>query len=328
MLPTDLGCVLPTPEELLASFRDHLELERNLAARTVVAYLTDVRQFAAFCADHGLCRSGDQVDLLRTGKLELRGFLASLAGTGGKATVERKLAALRSFFHFCRKRKWIESNPARLVRAPKKDKRLANALSVEDAARLVEAPRHEDPLRTLRDRAVLELYYSTGCRVGELAAAKVGDWEREVGTMRIRGKGRKQRLVSVGSRATAALDEYVTATAGLRAAAHGLVENSPLFLGRHGRPLAVRTIQQLVRAAQLAAGLGQRVTPHTLRHSFATHLLESGANLREVQEMLGHESLSTTQRYTHVTADYVLSQYEKAHPRGRRSKTHTTRNEK
>jgi integrase/recombinase XerC len=313
---------LSESKQLLDSFRDHLELERNLAPRTVTAYLADVRQFAAFCAAHAVCREGDRTNLLLAGKLELRAFLASLTDADGKATIERKLASLRSFYHFCRKRKLIESNPARLVRAPKKDKRLAAALSVEDAARLMEAPHRRDPVRALRDRALLELYYSTGCRLRELAGAVVGDWEREVGTMRIRGKGRKQRLVSVGAKAGAALDVYLAATLSAREAKYGLAEKSPLFLGRGSRPLAPRTIENVVRLAQLAAGLGQHVTPHTLRHTFATHLLESGANLREVQEMLGHESLSTTQRYTHVTADHVLAEYEKAHPRGRRAKGH------
>jgi integrase/recombinase XerC len=315
--------VLPPTEQLLDAFRDHLELERNLAVRTVAAYLADVRQFAAFCAAHEVCREGDEVNLLRAGKLELRAFLASLSG-GRKTTIQRKLAALRSFYHLCCERHWLAANPAELVRSPKIDKHLAGSLSVEDAARLVEAPHHADPLRTLRDRALLELYYSTGCRLRELAGATVGDWEREVGTMRIMGKGRKQRLVSVGSKAAAALDEYVAATLTERQAKYGPVEKSPLFLGAKSRPLSARTIENIVRLAQLAAGLGQHVTPHTLRHTFATHLLESGANLREVQEMLGHESLSTTQRYTHVTADHILAEYDKAHPRGRRAKGRKT----
>lgn len=311
---------MPNTDELVKLFCEHLAQERNLSPRTVAAYERDVRQFVGFCTEQELCQREQQVDLRLAGKLEIRAFLASLLRTAGKATLERKLSSLRAFYHFCRRRGFVESNPARQVRSPKKDKRLAAVLSVEDAAMLIESHHNDDQEKNLRDRAVLELYYSTGCRVSELAAAKIGDWEREVGTLRITGKGRKERLVIVGEHAAKAMSDYLTATMGVRTMHHGRVENSPLFLGRQGKALSVRTIQNIVRRARLAAGLGQDVTPHTLRHSFATHLLESGANLREVQELLGHESLSTTQRYTHVTADRLLEIHEKAHPRGRKKK--------
>lgn len=301
------------------AFRKHLQFERNLSPRSVEAYLRDISQFIAFCHDHGVCLRDGRVDLALVTKLELRAFLASLSGGNSKATIARKLASLRAFYTFLRRCGVIGSNPAARVRSPKKEKRLAASLSVSEAARLVEAPHDEDPLRTLRDRAVLEMYYSTGCRVSELASATVGDWEREMGTIRVHGKGRKERLVGVGAKAAEAMAAYIGATRTERRSGYDQVENSPLFLGNRNKRLSVRTIQNIVRRARLAAGIEHNATPHTLRHSFATHLLESGANLREVQEMLGHESLSTTQQYTHVTADRLLEVYEKAHPRGRRA---------
>ncbi len=308
-------------QDLFAEFTRHLSAERNFSPRTVASYLGDLRQFAAFCREHGVCLRDGEPDLTLAGKTEVRGFLASLTGASAKATIERKLASLRSFYRFCRKRGVLAVNPATQVRAPRKDRLLARVLSVEDAGRLVTAATSADPVKLLRDHAILETYYSTGCRVSELATATVGDWEREIGTLRVHGKGNKERLVGVGAPAADALGKYFDATLVERATRFGAPEKSPLFLGRGGARLSVRAIQNLVTRARLAAGVGVHATPHTLRHSFATHLLESGANLREVQEMLGHENLSTTQRYTHVTVDRLLDVYEKAHPRsGRKTK--------
>jgi integrase/recombinase XerC len=306
--------------ELIAEFGRHLSSERNFSGLTAEAYLRDLGQFAAFCREHGVCLREGEVDLTLAGKFEVQAFLAARTSASAKATIERKLASLRAFYLFCRKRGLVAVNPASQVRSPRKDTLLARVLSPDDAARLVMAATSRNPARLLRDHAVLEAYYSTGCRVSELATAKVGDWEQEIGTLRVRGKGRKDRLVGVGSFAAAALASYIAATLGERTKRYGVPEKSPLFLGRHAAPLSVRAIQMLVARARLAAGIGVKATPHTLRHSFATHVLESGANLREVQEMLGHENLGTTQRYTHVTVDHLLDVYEKAHPRGKRKK--------
>jgi integrase/recombinase XerC len=314
--------------DLIDDFARHLAHERNLADNTVEHYVRDVRQFAAFCGEKKVCQRKGETDLTLASKVEIRAFLAALTGAASKATIERKLASLRAYYQFCGKRGLTTTNPATLVHSPKKDRRLPSVLSVEDAARLMEAVSQKDPQKLLRDRALLELYYSTGCRVSELVQAKVGDWEQEIGTIRVHGKGRKERLVNVGAKAAAALTEYLESTRAERLARYGNENASPLFLGRRAAPLAVRTIQLLVTRARLAAGVTTRATPHTLRHSFATHLLESGANLREVQEMLGHESLSTTQRYTHVTVDRLLSVYEKAHPRSKRRGSSPARKEK
>jgi len=312
---------LDNQTKLVDAFREHMRFERNLSPRSVDAYLRDIEQFFAFCREHEVCVRDGMIDPALVTKLELRAFLASLTGDKAKATIARKLASLRAFFKFLRRRGLIEANPATQVRSPKKEKRLAATLTVAEASALVEARVDDNPVHVLRDRAVLEMYYSTGCRVSELAAATVGDWEREIGTIHVHGKGNKDRLVGVGAKAAEAMAAYIDATRAERRQTYDLVDDSPLFLGNQNKPLSVRTIQKIVGRARLAAGIGHKASPHTLRHSFATHLLESGANLREVQEMLGHESLSTTQQYTHVTADRLLAVYEKAHPRGRRART-------
>ncbi|MDP8224752.1 MAG: tyrosine recombinase XerC [Candidatus Lernaella stagnicola] len=307
-------------DELLTAFAENLEVHRDLSKHTREAYLRDVRQFVDFCLRHEFCLKDGKVDLLRTEKRHLRLFLAELTGGSSKATIGRKLASLRAFFRFCRKRGLIEGNPARLVRAPKKDRTLAHGVSVEDAGRMMGAITSTKVETLLRDHAVLETYYSTGCRVSELVAAVVDDWDKETGTLRVHGKGSKERIVAMGAYATAALDRYVAATRAPRVKTYGIVEKSPLFLGIKARALSVRTVQNIVRRAKIAAGVDGKVTPHSLRHSFATHLLNSGADLRMIQEMLGHESLSTTQVYTHVDVDKLLEVYEKAHPRGRRKR--------
>jgi integrase/recombinase XerC len=305
-------------DQLLADFAENLEVHRDLSPRTCEAYLRDVRQFAAFCERRKLCRKGGQVDLRIAQKQELRLFLAELHGAASKATVARKLASLRAFYHYCRKRGLVDVNPAHLVQAPRRDRKLAHALSVEDAGRLVETTTAKNPVDQLRDLAVLEMYYSTGCRLSELAEATLGDLDADTDTLRVHGKGNKERIVVVGQRAGQALGNYVSATADARRQTYEHLEWSPLFLGNRNRRLSVRTIQNIVRRARLGAGIGAKATPHTLRHSFATHLLNSGADLRVIQDMLGHESLSTTQIYTHVEVDKLLEVYEKAHPRGKR----------
>ena len=311
--------------ELIAAFGQYLEVHRDLSPHTSEAYLRDVSQFTDFCARHGLCRSGDEVDLTLADRRHLRMFLAELTGAASKTTIARKLASLRAFYRFCRKTGRVQVNPALQVRAPSRDRRLAGSLSVEDAVRLVQTSGTKGTLGKLRDLAVLEMYYSTGCRVSELAVAKVGDVDTESGTLRVHGKGNKERLVAVGEPAGRALDLYVAATTEARLKRHGAVNASPLFLGNKAAPLSVRTIQNIVSRARLAAGIDAKVTPHTLRHSFATHLLDSGADLRMIQEMLGHESLSTTQMYTHVTVDRLLEVYENAHPRGKRKRKTTAK---
>ncbi|HTG01255.1 MAG TPA: tyrosine recombinase XerC, partial [Nitrospirota bacterium] len=231
-----------------------------------------------------------------------------------KVSVGRKLSALRTFFKYLNRKGLLAANPARLVATPKREKRLPAVLTVDDAVRLMGSPGSTASDRdetALRDRAVLETLYSTGIRASELTGMNRDDVNRDDGLVRIRGKGRKERIVPIGRRALDALDAYVGSKEKGR-------ENSAVFTGPAGNRLTVRTVQRILENHRKRLGLAQMAHPHTLRHSFATHLLESGADLRAIQELLGHASLSTTQRYTHLNLDSLMESYDKAHPRARK----------
>lgn len=296
-----------------------LSVERGASPETVRAYRSDLRQFAAFLHDPrrafdpsaplGAGPLAPAPVLLAAGHLEIRGFLACLKQRGEKkSTIARKLAAVRTFYRHLWRDGFIAANPGLAVATPKQDKPLPRSLSVDAATALVESPRGDDA-RARRDRAVLETFYSTGARLSELAALNAGDVEWDAGVVRLMGKGRKERIVPIGSRALEALRRY-------RAAIGRGGSTGALFAGKNGARLSTRTIARIVKAGALAAG-APAASPHTLRHSFATHLLEGGADLRAIQEMLGHASLATTQRYTHLTVDHLLKVYDDAHPRAK-----------
>jgi integrase/recombinase XerC len=247
--------------------------------------------------------------ILAANRLDIRGYLACLKQRGAKkSSMMRKLAAVRTMYRYLWRDGVIASNPASSVATPKQDKPLPKALSVDAAQAVVESPRGSGGV-ALRERAVLETFYSTGARLSELTALNVGDVEWDAGLVRLYGKGRKERVVPIGSKALAAIRAYRDAVGGGHSGA--------LFVGKTGQRLSSRTIARIVKTAARAAGAPE-VSPHTLRHSFATHLLEGGADLRAIQDMLGHASLATTQRYTRVTVDHLMSVYDAAHPRARR----------
>ena len=286
----------------VARFLRHLAVERNASPHTLRAYRTDLDDFARFCA----ARAGD--GLVAADSRTVRAWLAALHGRGlDPASVARKLAAVRSCFRFLARRGVVERNPARDVRGPRRPRTLAGFLPVDETHLLVEARAVGGAARA-RDRAVLELLYATGLRVSELAGLDLDAVDRRERTVRVVGKGRKERIVPFGTKAADALDAWLAG----RGVAPG-----PLFRSRRGGRLGVRALHTVVRSAARAAGLTRRVTPHTLRHSFATHLLDAGADLRAIQELLGHSRLSTTQRYTHVGADQLMKVYDAAHPRAR-----------
>ena len=226
---------------------------------------------------------------------ELRGFVASLYRGCRSVSVARKLSALRSFFRYLVKQGELDRSPVEEVSLPKHPKKIPPFLGIDEAFALVEAPRNH------RDRAILEMLYGCGLRVGELVKLRLKDLDLEAGWVRVMGKGRKERLVPIGSKAAAALKEYLSE----RRSDAG----DSLF------PLTARSVQRMVRRYGLKAGLAKPVTPHALRHSYATHILESGADLRGIQELLGHSSLSTTQRYTHVSVKQLMEVYDRAHPK-------------
>jgi integrase/recombinase XerC len=237
-----------------------------------------------------------------------------MQGDAKKSSISRKLSATRSFFRYLNREGVLSSNPARLVALPRREKRLPSVLTVDDAQRLMDAPRGAGENKhdtVLRDRAVLETLYSTGIRASELVGINQDDIDRHDRLIRIRGKGRKERIVPVGTRSLEAIAAYLKQNS-----RHG--DLPAIFTGPSGKRLTARTVQRILENYRKKLGLLQKASPHTLRHSFATHMLESGADLRSIQELLGHASLSTTQRYTHLNLDSLMDTYDKAHPKARK----------
>jgi integrase/recombinase XerC len=283
----------------LAAFLRHLAVERNASAHTLRSYRTDLTDFQSFLKARGL-------DVAAADARAVRGWLAALHARGLQpASVGRRLAAVRSCFRFLVRRGLVELNPAREIRGPRQPRRLASFLPIDEATELVEGRALAGRTRE-RDRAILELLYASGLRVSELSGLDVASLDRTEQTVRVLGKGRKERIVPYGAAAARGLEAWL---------AHRGERPGPLFTAARGGRLGVRAIHTLVRRAARAAGLTRRVSPHTLRHTFATHLLDGGADLRMIQELLGHSRLSTTQRYTHVAAEQLMKVYDRAHPR-------------
>jgi integrase/recombinase XerC len=284
----------------IADFLLHLRNEKNVSPHTERSYRSDLEQLAEFLGDHDLAGVGHQ---------DLRQFLGHLITRKVKrSSLARKLSAVRAFFKYLNREGIVPGNPARLIATPKQDKRLPSVLTVDDALRLMDAPAG-DTADDLRDRAVLETLYSTGIRASELVGINFEDINRNDHLIRIRGKGRKERIVPVGCNALDAIDAY---------SALKKDKGISVFTGPSGNRLTARTVQRILGNYRKKLGLSQKASPHTLRHSFATHLLESGADLRAIQELLGHASLSTTQRYTHLNLDSLMETYDKAHPRAKK----------
>jgi integrase/recombinase XerC len=284
----------------LAAFLRHLSVERNASAHTLRSYRTDLADFQRFLTDRG----GE--GLTAVNARQLRAWLAALHARGlTPASIGRKLAAVRSCCRFLVRRGVLERNPAREVRGPRQPRKLVTFLPIDEAAQLVEGRAVGGAARE-RDVAILELLYASGLRVSELSGLDVDALDGAEQTVRVLGKGRKERIVPYGAAASRALARWLAVRGERR---------GPLFTSARGRRLGVRSIHTIVRRAARAAGLTRRVSPHTLRHTFATHLLDGGADLRAIQELLGHSRLSTTQRYTHVAAEQLMKVYDRAHPR-------------
>jgi integrase/recombinase XerC len=297
-------------EEALAEFLRHLALEKNASAHTVKSYREDLTQALEFFRGR-LGGNAPRPEQLSTRLL--RAHLAWLHEQGyAKSTIARRLAAVRSWCRFLCRQGVLSANPAAGLRGPRQDKKLPHFVSREDMTRLLEAPPADTPLG-LRDRALLETLYSAGLRVSELTGLDLADVDLDGGLATVRGKGRRERLALLGPPAVAALRRWLperVALAGPRA------ERQPaLFLNRRGTRLTSRSVGRLLEKYLAQAGLDPRTSPHTLRHSFATHLLDAGADIRSVQELLGHRSLGTTQIYTHVSTQRLRDSYHKAHPR-------------
>jgi len=296
------------PESPLDGFIEHLRVQRRFCENTLGGYGSDLAQLAAFLDDAG-------TDVLRVDPALLRSFLASGHRTLSPRSICRKMAAIRGFYRFARKQGWMDTNPAERLRSPSVDSRLPVHLDYDEISALLQAVDTSKDLG-LRDYALLELLYATGLRVSELVGLGPPGVDLEARTVRVMGKGRKERLVPFGRRAAKALLDYLPARARLLQQARRPAPDA-LFLNRLGGRLSARSVRRLLDRAIVRAGILHDISPHVLRHTFATHLLRAGADLRAIQELLGHASLSTTQGYTHVNIDRLLEVYDRAHPRAR-----------
>lgn len=297
-------------EEAIILFGNWLESEKGYSPHTVIGYRRDLSEFSAGVADDTTVQVIGAADISR--------FVAGLHGRNNPLSVARKLSALRSFFRFLQREKIIDSDPVCGIAGPKTGHSIPTFLTVDEVFLLLAAPDRSDRFMS-RDRAILEMLYSTGIRVAELVSGSVDDLDFDTEMLRVRGKGNKERLVPVGGPAIEAVRRWLADRQRLivsRLEKQRPVDSEALFLNGRGGRLTSRSVERLVSNYALRVGIRQAVTPHALRHSFATHLLEMGADLRCVQELLGHASLSTTQRYTHLTIDRLAEVYDKAHPLG------------
>ena len=302
--------------DLIEQFIEYLSNQKRYSLHTIRNYQIDLRQFSEFVtlreerpeggnSDPGIGMIDSQV---------MRTYLGSLYGQFRRSTIARKLSAVRSFFLFLERKGLTKWNPAADIATPKLEKYMPTYLLVDEVFRLLERPEREKPLG-LRDLAILEVLYSCGFRVSELEALTISSIDFDERLVRVIGKGDKERIVPIGRQALQAVRNYLEATQYLRRRSVYISRDEPLFINFRGGALSGRSIGRIIKKYAIESGLTADVSPHSMRHTFATHLLDGGADLRAVQELLGHESLSTTQKYTHVSLDRLMEVYDKAHPR-------------
>lgn len=294
-------------------FLQHLKYERNVSPHTLRNYASDLEQFRAFLFN---VEKRDDMPVDEIDRLTIREWMASLHGDHKKTSVARKLASLRTFFQFLIREGKLESNPAKQVATPRIERKLPDHLSMEDAVRFIETPDINTDLGR-RDRAILEFLYATGIRVGELVGINIADVDFRERMVRVTGKRKKQRIVPFGEPAAQALMNYLEETRGVFLAGAPEAERdiNALFLHRRGGRLTTRSVGRMIDKYIKQCSLHSDISPHSLRHTFATHLLDQGADLRDIQELLGHARLSTTQIYTQVSMEKMIEVYDKAHPK-------------
>lgn len=293
--------------DALRDYLNYLSVERGLASNTLESYARDLRQYLTY-----LKEKKNIDDLNDSTQTMVIGYLLQMQAKGkATATLSRSLAAIKSYYHFLFRENLIKVDPTINMDAPKQEKHLPKVLAVEDVTKLMEQPDLKMPAG-IRDRAMLEVLYATGLRVSELIALKVSDMNLEIGYLKCFGKGSKERIVPMGSMAVKSVRHYLDHARKFLASSIG---EETLFLNHHGRPMTRQGFWKIIKKYAESGNLQVEVTPHTLRHSFATHLLENGADLRSVQEMLGHADISTTQIYTHLTKSKLREVYDKSHPR-------------
>jgi integrase/recombinase XerC len=300
-------------EDLIQQYADHLRNERNVSVHTLRNYLSDLAQFQQFLVERKLALGDkEKIDARRVDIHVARAYLASLAKSRKKSSLGRKLAALKGFFRYLVATRQIDQDPLLSMHSPKQEKPLPKFLSVDDVFQLLGGIKVESAL-DVRDSATLEVFYSTGIRVSELVGLNWSDVDFQLGIIRVFGKGSKERIVPIGEVALRSLRNYSEEVRKRwKLSCKG---DTPVFLNNRGGRITTRSVARLVEKHLRAAGIPVNMGPHGLRHTFATHLLNSGADLRVIQELLGHASLSTTQRYTHLNLDQLTAVYDKAHPR-------------
>lgn len=292
-------------DKKIDQFLQHLKHERNVSSHTIDGYGRDLAQLSSYLNERG-------IELKEASNIIIRGFMADLYEKGmKKSTAARKLASIRSFFQFCIRKKWLDDNPAKVLMTPKQDKAVPSFLSEEQMAHFLDLPRSEKVL-DLRDRAVLEFLYATGLRVSELVGIDKEDINFQELLVRVKGKGKKERIVPFGKSAEKTLRAYLVKRGKIN---HGKISSEAVFLNFKGGRLSSRSVERIVDKYIRRAALKRKISPHSLRHSFASHLLSRGADLRVIQELLGHESLATTQKYTHLDLRRLIEIYKKSHPR-------------
>lgn len=303
--------------QTLSEFCRYMAVEKNLSDKTIRAYRADLQQFALFIESSA---AGEAPEGVPTDPLQIRSFLAALHNKKvKKVTIARKIAALRCFYRYLLREGKVRQNPAELVQAPRCEKYMPVVLSLDEVLALLSTSFSDNALGR-RDRAIVELFYSAGIRLSELAGLDRGDCELAAGLIKVLGKGRKERIVPIGGPAIEAIKAYLDKRQDLAAKSSCGDDGEALFLSRLGRRLSPRCIERIVEMAVKKCNLSKRISPHALRHTFATHLLDAGADLRSIQEMLGHRSLSTTQRYTKVSVRRLMEVYDRSHPRSGKDK--------
>ena len=301
---------------LITDFQIYLEVQRNVSEHTLKAYIADVKEFNNFMSGSDIKKKRDAI--INVEPETIRTYLSHLYREKvKKVTVNRKISSLRSFYKYLLRTGKIKNNPAEMVQTAKTEKYIPTFLSVDETFQLL-GDQSDNSVSGLRDSAMLELFYSSGLRLSELAGLNVTDFDFRQALVKLRGKGKKERIVPVGKQALQAIEEYLKKTTEVRKKCDDNQFKNPLFLNARGRRITSRSIARIVDATVVKSGIGRKISPHALRHSFATHLLNAGADLRSIQELLGHESLSTTQKYTAVNINRMMEVYDKAHPRARK----------
>jgi integrase/recombinase XerC len=300
-------------DDVIKDFQNFLEVEKNVSEYTKTAYLADVREFAQYLSKNQLMKNAS--DIVAVDGEKIRGFLSYLyLKKIKKVSVNRKISSLKAFYGYLLKTGRIRKNPAEMIHALKAEKHIPAFLSVDEIFELLGQAQGNSVLG-LRNRAMLEIFYSCGLRLSELAGLNLMDVDLNQKLVKVRGKGRKERIVPIGEPAVKAVKKYLEQTQDLRQGREKDAFDSPLFLNVRGQRITTRSIARMVNDVSVRSTVGRRISPHALRHSFATHLLNAGADLRAIQELLGHKSLSTTQKYTAVNIERMMEIYDRAHPR-------------